>query len=178
MSSADPVPPFTAVPSARHWRISLAAALTATLAVAAIGFWLNARAPHPLVTGGAPFDLDTAMALAGGEVPSQIEDFYFFPLDRNVAGESVELSEKLTLAAAQREYLGVAGADPEHNLTVVLDALATNGRRDLSGLILIYIGPVEQKDKLASAVSVTGAELRFVPYAPATSVSAEPDKQI
>jgi hypothetical protein len=149
--------------TASRW--PLAAALSAVLAVAAIGGWLHMRmAKQQAAEAGAVFDATQAMELAGAEVPPDIESFYFFILERDAPDESAELANKLGLAAEEHDYVGIAGADSNHNRRVLLAALKAVRGRHLAGLVIIYVGPAEHEDELAAVVRSAGAELRFVPY--------------
>lgn len=121
-----------------------------------------ALAPRVLVA----YDLDLAMTLAGDQVPPYVEEFYFFVLDVDAAGETVELADTLVRAAREHDFLGIAGPDPEHNRDILLAALTVPRDHPLDGLIIIYVGPAEQEAELAEFVRDTGAELRFVPYVP------------
>lgn len=124
-----------------------------------------APAPEPAVAPAA-FNLDTAMRLAGTEVPPDLDSFYFFAMLEPApeAQDIAELGSKMQAAARERDYLGVAGPDPERNRRTLLAALEAHRGEDLSGMILIYLGPDQHRADVASAASAAGVELRFVAY--------------
>jgi hypothetical protein len=70
----------------------------------------------------------------------------------------------LQKAAIEQDYLGIVGPDPQRNRATLLHALDASRGSDLSGVIVIYVGPVEQSEELSRRVGETGAELRFVDY--------------
>lgn len=121
----------------------------------------------------AGYDLDLAMNLAGDQVPPYVDEFYFFVLDVDANGETAELADTLVRAASEHDFLGIAGADPEHNRDILLAALTVPRDRTLQGLIIIYVGPADQEADLADFVRDTGAELRFVPYVPPAPAAAD-----
>lgn len=112
------------------------------------------------------FNLDTAMRLAGSQVPPELESFYFFAMLEPApeAQEIAELGLKMQAAAAERDYLGIAGPEPTRNRRVLLAALDAHRGEDLSGMVLIYVGPVSDRDAVSAAASAAKVELRFVPY--------------
>jgi hypothetical protein len=158
----DPMAPAT--PSRhRRWAGIVSAALLLAIVSGAAAWWIHAR---QLARAGAvaAYDLDHAMELAGLQVPDDVESFYFFVLDPAADGESGELAQKLVQAAEERDFIGIAGADSDHNRDVLVAALAITGTRDLKGLVIIYVGPPDHEAALARVVNATGAQLKFVPY--------------
>jgi len=152
-------------------RFRLPAALAAAGALALAACSGAGRIPGPEAAAPAvllaAYDLGLAMDLAGSQVPDEVEAFYFFVLDTDASGETGELAQKLVQAADEHDFLGIAGADPEHNRAILLAALSVPRERDLDGLVIIYVGPADQEAELAEYVRAAGAELRFVRYAPA-----------
>lgn len=149
----------------------LAAGLCASALLA--GF---ASLPAPIVQVVAiPYDRDAAILLAGKQVPDEIDSFYFFVLDTDtsVDQDGEELAATLQRAAIEQDYLGIVGPDPERNRATVLHALDASRGTDLSGVVVIYVGPGEQADELARRIGETGAELRFVEY-PQEAATVEP----
>lgn len=160
--------------------------LTALLICAAIGAALlvGYRAPDPAeqqaaaespaapaeaATGepvNATFNLDTAMRLAGTQVPPDLESFYFFAMTDETpeAVEVTELGGKLMQAAQEHDYLGIAGPDPERNRRTLLAALAAHQADDLKTLVLIYVGPDSHRAAVGEAAQKAGFEARFVTY--------------
>jgi len=112
------------------------------------------------------YDRDAAILLAGKQVPAEIDSFYFFVLDTDttIDQDGEEMALVLQHAAIEQDYLGVVGPDPERNRATVLHAIDASRGTDLSGVIVIYVGPVEQAEELARRIGETGAELRFVEY--------------
>lgn len=152
----------------RRWRpAALLAVGIATVAGTALITWqmLDQRAARRAAALSA-FDLDAAMELAGSVVPPDIESFYFFVLDPDRPAESDELAAKLMRAASEREILGITGPDAEHNRAVLRAALALTATHSLAGLVVVYVGPAEHEHELNGWVRATGAECRYVIYAP------------
>lgn len=112
------------------------------------------------------FSLDTAMRLAGAQVPPELESFYFFAMLEPApeAQDIAELGLKMQAAASERDYLGIAGPDPERNRRTVLAAFDARRDDDLSGMILIYVGPISHREAVAAAARSAKVELRFVAY--------------
>lgn len=138
-----------------------------TVAVVAAGLLLAVwQVLHPrlLIAG---FDLNHAMDAAGAEVPSEIESFYFFVPEsgRARSTEIAELSTLLAQAAAEQDYIGVAGADVERNREEFLEALE-NTTAGLNGATVVYLGPEAHRAELQAAVDSAGGTLRFVLYPP------------
>ncbi|MGQ3056468.1 MAG: hypothetical protein ACT6T0_04670 [Nevskia sp.] len=131
----------------------------------------SAPAPGPAGTLAAAFNLDTAMRLAGTQVPPELDSFYFFAMLEPApeAQDIAELGSKMQAAARERDYLGVAGPDPERNRRTLLAALEAHHGEDLSGMILIYLGPDQHRAEVASAARAAGVELRFVAYPEAST---------
>jgi hypothetical protein len=157
----------SATPSGRRRRWPPLLVVTLLIVVAGAGAlrWFEQRTgQHAAAT--AAYDLDAAMDLAGFQVPAEVESFYFFVLDPGADGETGELAQKLVQAAGENDFVGIAGADPEHNREVLRAALALTGARDLKGLIIIYVGPPDHEAELVPLVRATGAQLRFVTYRP------------
>lgn len=149
----------------RPWPVALMAALSITLATALVGGWLHLRmAAQQAAETGPGFNATQAMELAGAQVPAETEGFYFFILERAAPDESADLAAKLGLAADEHDFVGIAGADAQHNRRVLLAALAATRDRELAGLVIIYVGPADQEEELNAVVRAAGAELRFVPY--------------
>jgi hypothetical protein len=135
-----------------------------------------ATMPAPVFQGVAiPYDRDTAILLAGKQVPDEIDSYYFFVLDTEstVDEDGEELAVILQRAAIEQDYLGIVGPDPERNRATVLHALAMSRGSDLSGVTVIYVGPGEQAEELSRRVGETGAALRFVVY-PQEAAPREP----
>ena len=127
----------------------------------------------PLPPGGAllemqAYDLDTAFNLAGEQVPQLVQEYYFFALvgETPPAQEAGELAQKLRQAAQERDYLGISGPDPRRNRRALLAALQQLSGERLDGLVLIYLGPVEQEAEIVEILQQRGAEPRFVAYPP------------
>lgn len=137
-------------------------ALLATLTGLAVGVVALLRP----VTAPPVFDMESAMNAAGKYVPEQVESFYFFvPETAKPHEEEVsELAGLLAKAASERDYFGVAGPEPERNLTELLAALKQNQSKDLHGLILVYLGPEEHRPHVETAVAGSGASVKFVVY--------------
>lgn len=133
----------------------------APVATAAIA----AEAPAA-ATLDASFDLNVAMRLAGNQVPPELESFYFFAMLEPApeAQDIAELGAKMQAAARERDYLGVAGPDAQRNRRTLLAAFDAQRGEDLSGMILIYLGPDSDRDAVASAAQAARVELRFVAY--------------
>lgn len=114
----------------------------------------------------AAFNLDTAMRLAGTQVPPELDSFYFFAMLEPApeAQDIAELGSKMQAAASERDYLGIAGPDPERNRRTLLAALDAHRGEDLSGMILIYVGPVSHRQAVTDAAGAAKVELRFVAY--------------
>ena len=114
----------------------------------------------------AAFDLNVAMRLAGNQVPPELESFYFFAMLEPApeAQDIAELGAKMQAAARERDYLGVAGPDAQRNRRTLLAAFDAQRGEDLSGMILIYLGPDSDRDAVASAAQAARVELRFVAY--------------
>ena len=114
----------------------------------------------------ADFNLDTAMRLAGTQVPPELESFYFFAMLEPVpeAQDIAELGSKMQAAARERDYLGIAGPDPERNRRTLLAALDAHRGEDLSGMILIYVGPASHRESVSGAAAAARVVLRFVAY--------------
>lgn len=156
--------PTTTSSSPRHGALAMALAITA--AAALLGGWLQQRMlAQQAAAALALFDVNRAMDLAGSAVPPEVESFYFFVLDRNAPDESGELAQKLGQAADEHEFVGIAGADAQHNRRVLLAALRAPRARSLAGLIIVYVGPPEHAAELSAEVQAAGAEMRFVDYA-------------
>lgn len=160
-------------------RISLitapvAVATLLTLATAAGGVWMHKKwlRQQAAATDTGPFRMEVAIDLAGRAVPEGIESFYFFPIARDATDIGPELQEMLARAAAEQDYVGITGVDPEYNLATVTAALAAPREGDLAGLVIVYVGPAEHEAPLRESVASTGAELRYVHYSPAPSTGA------
>lgn len=149
------------------------AALAAATAIAAASLPAEADAGEPV---NADFDLDTAMRLAGTQVPVELDSFYFFAMidETPEVVDVAELGRKLMQAAQEHDYLGVAGPDPERNRRTLLAALAAHQADDLKPLVLIYIGPDSHRADIGAAAQTAGFELRYVSYpaAPASAADA------
>lgn len=146
---------------------SLFAALLITLATALGGAWLHDRQVHASAQSPAGYDINLAIELAGTAVPAELESFYFFPLDRRAADQGPELVAVLVRAASEQDYVGITGADAEHNLAVLLGALQVPAAGALAGLTIVYVGPAAHESRLSPAATRTGAGLRIVDYVPA-----------
>jgi hypothetical protein len=150
--------------------LSPAALLLAVIA----GLLLFARPPLapdlPQATTSAleppAYDLETAMALAGQEVPADTEEYYFFALFEDpVPDDEIELlAAKLRDAAREHDFLGIAGPDAQRTRHSLLAALDADREQSLAGLTLIFVGPIEHRDEVTRAVRGAGAEIRYVSY--------------
>jgi hypothetical protein len=126
--------------------------------------------PAPIVVSGSgpspDYDLETAMVLAGKAVPDTVEEYYFFALfeDPIPFDEVSLLASKLRDAANEHDYLGIAGPDPERTRHSLLAALEANRDRPLTGLTVIFVGPIEHRQEMVRAVRSSGAEIRYVTY--------------
>lgn len=162
------------MPSARTRETFIVAAMLAVIAAVLVFGYRSGPAPARASTTtaitAAAYDLDLAMKLAGEQVPPDIESYYFFAFVDPAESEHEigELAEKLAQAAQEHDFLGISGPDSERNRRNLLAALRVNQGRDLSGAVIIYVGPLAQRVELGSAVQATGAQLRFVEYPPAT----------
>jgi hypothetical protein len=165
-SESGPQPPL------KPLRYALAGMVVIATVAAAGAWWFFGQSTR---TGKLPgrFDLDTAMSLAGEQVPGHIESFYFVVLERGTPDEVTELSILMVKAAGEHDFLGVAGADPEYNLEILAASLARLPPASLSGLVLIYVGPPNQEAVVAPMVQPSGAELRFAPYDPSVPDPAD-----
>lgn len=157
------------------WQARTPQAPVATVATAAPA--AAAAAPVPDAADSAtqtprPFDLNVAMNLAGEQVPPELESFYFVALIEPASHEAdvADIGLRMTAAAAERDYLGVAGPDAERNRQATLAAFAAHADDDLSGMILIYLGPEPHRDALATAAARARVDLRFVPYVTADTL--------
>jgi hypothetical protein len=114
------------------------------------------------------YDLDTAFNLAGEQVPLLVQEYYFFALigEAAPAREAAELAQKLRQAAREHDYLGISGPDPARNRRALLAALQQLRGQPLDGLVLIYLGPVEQEAEIVETLRDRGIEPRFVAYPP------------
>lgn len=140
------------------WLAFVAAVLGVLLAV-----W-QVMNPRPELAG---FNLNQAMEVAGAEVPKDLESFYFFVPEagRSRRVEIIELSQLLTQAATEQDYIGLAGADAERNREALLAALKeiTAG---LNGATVVYLGPEEHRSDIQAAVEKSNGQVKFVPYPP------------
>ena len=120
--------------------------------------------PAPMPSAHRIFDRDATITLATAQVPVEIDSFYFFVLDTetSVEQDGAELATTLRRAAVEHDYLGIIGPDPERNRLTLLAALEAARGKTLAGVIVIYVGPIEQVDDLLPRVRASGAELRFV----------------
>jgi|GEM_PF-6204862 len=120
-----------------------------------------------------PYDLNRAMALAGEQVPPEVESYYFFAfVDEAPAEQEIaELAAKLRQASKEHDYLGISGPDAERNRRNLLSALKASQGSDLAGVVIIFVGPREHRDELTQAVESAGAQLRFVVYPDAAAIA-------
>lgn len=111
------------------------------------------------------YDLEEAMTLAGKEVPETTQEYAFFALveDPVPADEVSGLAAALRSASDDRDFVGIAGPDPERNRRSTLAALRRSGDA-LNGLTVIYVGPAAHREELTRAVRASGAEIRYVTY--------------
>lgn len=140
--------------------------LALAVVLAGLGFGIYAAMrPAPAIS---MFNLDGAMHAAGEHVPEQIESFYFFVPEaaRSEDEEVSELAGLLKKAALEKDYFGVAGPDAERNRSELLSALKRNRSDGLQGLVLVYLGPEVHRTEVESAVTGSGASVRFVIYPP------------
>lgn len=112
------------------------------------------------------YDLNRAMDLAGRQVPPDVESYYFFAfIDDTPAEQEIdELAQKLQQASIEHDFLGITGPDAERNRRNLLAALRRAAGKDLSGVVIIYLGPEAHRDELMRAVQAAGARLRFIVY--------------
>jgi hypothetical protein len=112
------------------------------------------------------YDLNTAFNLAGEQVPPVVQEYYFLALTEDVPPErdAFDLAETLRRAAQDHDYLGLTGPDPRRNRRALLTALDNLAEVPLQGLIVIYVGPVEQQDEIVAVLRRRGIEPRFVVY--------------
>lgn len=144
------------------------------LAAAALASTATSAAPGGGEPVNAAFNLDTAMRLAGTRVPAELDSFYFFAMidEAPELVDVAELGDKLAQAAAEHDYLGVAGPDPERNRRTLLAALAARKATDLKALKLIYLGPDSHRAEISAAAQAAGFELHFLSYPAADDGSA------
>jgi len=149
------------------------AALLGVIAALLLGLGPRPLPSPPLPAGGTllevqAYDLDTAFNLAGEQVPLMVQEYYFFALigETPPAQEAGELAQKLRQAAHERDYLGISGPDPRRNRRALLAALQQLRGEPLDGLVLIYLGPVEQEAEIVEILQQRGIEPRFVAYPP------------
>ncbi len=142
-------------------------ALAASLAGLALGIHALVQTP-PAPTA---FDMNSAMEAAGQHVPERIESFYFFvpEVAKSHDDEVQELSGLLARAASEGDYIGIAGPDTERNLAELLAALKAHRAQGLKGLVLIYLGPESHRGNVETAVTESGASVKFVVYPSAPS---------
>jgi hypothetical protein len=164
---------MTVAPSAPNHDLRAAAAILVAIAALLPLAWQSpppaavaAVEATPAVGGPAAFDLDAAMALAGRQVPQERDSFYFFVMLEPVpeAVDVAELGAKMLAASAERDFLGVAGPDADRNRRTLLAALDARRADDLSGMILIYLGPSRDRDAIGRAAAAARVELRYVDY--------------
>jgi hypothetical protein len=145
----------------------LALALAAILGLCFL-LWSETAADDTAVgtVGAVPFNQSAAINLAGEQVPPDVDGFYLYVMepDRALADESAELAGKLRQAAAERDYLGIIGVDPERNHQILIEALHLAREHSLSGAIVIYLGPSELAEDVAERLGTAGADLRYVVY--------------
>ncbi|WP_293369949.1 hypothetical protein [Nevskia sp.] len=164
--------PMTAAATLPSRDLKTAVAICAVIVAALLLAWRSPSelpAASPVSTSepaDSAFSLDTAMRLAGTQVPPELDSFYFFAMIEAApeAQDIAELGKKLQAASAERDYLGIAGPDPERNRRTLLAALAAHRSEDLSGMILIYVGPDPQRAEVSAAAAAAKIELRFVAY--------------
>lgn len=131
---------------------------------------LRSPAPATVVAAGTanaqPYDLEAAMALAGHQVPEDLQSYYFFALVENPVpdDEVALLSAKLRDAAIEHDFLGIAGPDAERNRHSLFAALLPHRGRALTGAVVIYVGPAEHRVSVVNAITEAGAEARYVEY--------------
>ena len=138
-------------------------AFIAAIAGVLLGVWQVLNPPARL----SGFDLNQAMDAAGGQVPGDIESFYFFVPESGKSRdqEITELGQLLAQAAAEKDYIGVAGADAERNreaLLAALEGIATG----LNGATVVYLGPETHHAEVQAAVEKASGNFRFVRYPP------------
>lgn len=168
---------MTAAAPAPNHDLRAAAAILLAIGAALPLAWRDApAAPPAAIAEAAPasavaadagaFNLDTAMALAGREVPKERDSFYFFAMldPAPEAADVAELGAKMRAASAERDFLGVAGPDADRNRRTLLAALDVRRADDLSGMILIYLGPSRDREAIGRAAAAARVELRYVDY--------------
>lgn len=132
----------------------------AALLAAAVCATVHAQSSH--------YDSVAAMDAAGRQVPAQVESYSFFLFDaiERIERDTRELSERLAPAAAEKDYVGLTGPDPERNRVALKAALVANTGRDLTGLTLIYLGPSGDAPAIRALIDGSGASLRYVVFPP------------
>jgi hypothetical protein len=127
---------------------------------------LAALPPELAAVLAEEYDLNTAFNLAGEQVPGLVEEYYFLVLIGDVPPEqeAAELAQKLRQAAREHDYLGLTGPDPQRNRRALLTALESLDDAPLQGLVVIYLGPVEQHDEIVALLRRRGIEPRYVVY--------------
>lgn len=131
----------------------------------------SAAVPEPEIANG--FALDEAFALAGAEVPEEVKTFSFFAYtgDTPAEQEIAQLTERLIEASKAKEFLGICGPDATRNRRNLLAALEATHGRDLSGVIILFLGPETEREAVTKAAAQAGAPLRFLVF-PATRPAA------
>lgn len=122
------------------------------------------------VTG---FALEEAFAVAGAEVPEEVKSFSFFAYTKDTPAEQeiAQLTERLVEASKAKEFLGICGPDAARNRRNLLTALEANQGKDLSGVIILFLGPETEREAVTQAAERAGAPLRFLVFPPANPAS-------
>jgi hypothetical protein len=112
------------------------------------------------------FALEEAFAIAGAEVPVDVKSFSFFAYTTDTPAEQeiAQLTERLVEASKAKEYLGICGPNVARNRRNLLAALEANHGQDLSGVIILYLGPETEREAVTKAAERAGAPLRFLVF--------------
>lgn len=115
---------------------------------------------------GHEFALPEAMTAAGEQVPSAVENYSFFYIQSpdNARKDIDELAHRLIEAAREKEYVGLAGPNPEWTRSVLRGALAANDGFSLDGLVLVYLGPQSDLKLVRDWIAASGADVRYVVF--------------
>ncbi|MGH8516633.1 MAG: hypothetical protein ACREUE_04150 [Panacagrimonas sp.] len=115
-------------------------------------------------SAGHEFDLPEAMTAAGEQVPPQVETYSFFYIktSQTLKQDTQDLVGRLGEAAAENDYVGLAGPNPAWTRSVLDAAIAAHPGQSLKGLTLIYLGPSTDAPAVRALVERSGATLRYV----------------
>lgn len=124
------------------------------------------RSAAEVATG---FAVDEAFAMAGAEVPADVQSYSFFAYTTDAPAEQEieELTKRLVEASKAKEFLGICGPDAARNRRNLVTALEANHGQDLSGVIILFLGPESEREAVTKAAARAGAPLRFLLFPPA-----------